>query len=446
MYIDNYQAYYRQLAEESTLRKAQNKFISLGFTSDLDVFIHWDEEKFNQILSSAESCVRLDPKDDLMAAIASLFTTIADYALRGLGGEARFSHPGVEQYILDHFTYDFGLGGTAAQAAAALGALNIPVILSVTDRSQPVIQLLNNPSISGILKSELVPIGSLASAASPVLHFIFQYPKGAMIRANGKSQTVPLSNRMIVHNDETLKNVFLDCDFLQWSERHAEALACCSVSGLNAIVDVQIVNNRLRTLVPHYSAIKTANPACLIYFESAHYLNAQVKAAVFNQFAKVVDIFGINEEELIDIASDFGIRTDIDDPDSILRSLRAVADSYTIPGIVLHTKDYSLYYGENLPRIDLEKGLTLGNLLSGTRALTGKYGSYEDCSRILDYALSERGVNFANQLPEADQDRILKLVPSRYIEKPEFTIGLGDTFMAGMLLALMPHDSSAPAN
>ena len=48
----------------------------------------------------------------------------------------------------------------------------------------------------------------------------------------------------------------------------------------------------------------------------------------------------------------------------------------------MHTKDYSMYYGSELYGIDLEKALTLGNLLSGTRARIGHYGSLEECRRV----------------------------------------------------------------
>ncbi len=94
-----------------------------------------------------------------------------------------------------------------------------------------------------------------------------------------------------------------------------------------------------------------------------------------------------------------------------------------------------MYYGSELYGINLEKALTLGNLLSGTRARVGHYGSLEECRESLKLGLSETGLRFYNELEEMHLDRKVYLVPSRYMEKPACTIGLGDTFVAGVQFA-----------
>ena len=75
----------------------------------------------------------------------------------------------------------------------------------------------------------------------------------------------------------------------------------------------------------------------------------------------------------------------------------------------------------------------------GGRARTGRYGSREDCLETLKtLALSEAGLKMAAALERADTyGRFAKLVPTRYMEHPKYTIGLGDTFTAGMLTAFI---------
>ena len=107
-------------------------------------------------------------------------------------------------------------------------------------------------------------------------------------------------------------------------------------------------------------------------------------------------------------------------------------------GIVLHTKDYALYYGDPLDGVDMEQGLTLGNLMASTRARIGRYGTPQDCADSLALPLSQRGMTFAEDfvaLAAENEGQVLVAVPSRYIEHPRYTIGLGDTFTAGVQIS-----------
>ena len=173
----------------------------------------------------------------------------------------------------------------------------------------------------------------------------------------------------------------------------------------------------------------------MIYFESAHYLRQEVKNIVYKEISHYVDIMGMNEEELLAHTRELGIEIDKDDLKDVLQGLEHLIKRYKVQGIIMHTKDYSMYYGSELYGIDLEKALTLGNLLSGTRARIGHYGSLEECRESLKLGLSETGLRFYNELEEMHLDRKVYLVPSRYMEKPVCTIGLGDTFVAGVQFA-----------
>ena len=96
-----------------------------------------------------------------------------------------------------------------------------------------------------------------------------------------------------------------------------------------------------------------------------------------------------------------------------------------------------MYYGNELKGINIEKGLTIGNLMAGTRAKTGRYGSYRDCEDGLQYPLSRTGLRFFEELAAARLPVCTCLVPSRYMDKPKCTIGLGDTFVAGVQMAFV---------
>ena len=145
----------------------------------------------------------------------------------------------------------------------------------------------------------------------------------------------------------------------------------------------------MQELGAHYKKVKEENPECVIYFESAHYLSQEVKNIVSKEISHYVDIMGMNAEELLAHKRELGIEIDKDDLKDVLQGLEHLIKRYKVQGIIMHTKDYSMYYGSELYGIDLEKALTLGNLLSGTRARVGHYGSLEECRESLKLGLSE---------------------------------------------------------
>jgi ADP-dependent phosphofructokinase/glucokinase len=180
------------------------------------------------------------------------------------------------------------------------------------------------------------------------------------------------------------------------------------------------MTERLQQLTRHYAAFLYENPEAVLYLEGAYYLNPDVKDLAFETLARSIDILGMNEEELVEHTARFGIVTDKDDLNSILKALGYLLTRYPAKGIVMHTKDYSMYYGRPLPGVDFEKGLALGNLMSATRARTGRYGTREDCLETLrTIPLSPDGLKMAAALEGAETcGRKVWLVPTRYMEHP----------------------------
>ena len=432
VYKDVYRTYLEQipLDIESCIKTGNGHVF--GYTSDLDVIVEWDTDTFNNTLErflkdepSAKEGETIDSMEDF-ARIVSY------YAIKGLGGEVDITDIGVCEYLEKNFKTRFSLGGTCAQGAAAMNAIGFPVIAHLTDKSKEVCSIINSPDFYLVTKDGLVSIDRLNTGDIPVRHMIIQYTKGDRIIANGREYFVPESNRIIIDYDKIHKYVPIDNVFLDYCEKNAEKIYSYNISGFNGIVDIKVLEERLTQLSLHYQKIKKANPECVIYLESAHYLNTKSKMTVFDKLSRYIDILGMNEEELVDLSGQLGVMTDKNNLKSVLEGLELISDKYNIKGIVMHTKDYSMYYGERLKEIDIEKGLTLGNLLSGTRARTGRYGSYSDCEESLKLELSPIGEAFAKQLEKMSPGRDVHLVPSRYMEHPVCTIGLGDTFTAGV--------------
>lgn len=436
-YQDRYGEYLEALLNDVEQAEKNGNKIAFGYTSNLDVLLKWDCGVLDRLFSEDFSVTDYVGVSEAIGSISDLARIASYYMKEGLGAEVDITCGEVCQFLETNFDSKFALGGTGAQGAAALGAIGYPLIVHLTDDSPAVRRLLHYPSVSVISGGKAVPVNAVRADGVPVRHFILQFQKGDVINIRGEEHVVPESNRLILDDDEIHKLLPIQAGFLRYVEKNATDISAYSISGFNLITDGQRLANVLAVLTPHYARIREANPHCVLYLEAAHYLEPSVQMQTLKTLSKYVHVLGLNEEELVVFARRLGVQVDNCDLKSVLHGLGVVNDYFPFNGIVLHTKDYAMYFGDELSHGDLEKGLTLGNLLAGTKARIGRYGTIADCRASLSLGLSEIGLEFVEELRYLDLDKMVCVVPSRFMKQPTSTIGLGDTFTAGMQLGFI---------
>ena len=434
-YLDRYADYLDKLQEEITCGDKTARRPLVGFCSNADVVLAWDAASYNRIL---QKHLHAEPDQGRGEQIASMedFARISSwYITQGLGGNMDISNAQVCEELLASFRTEPALGGTGAQAAAALGAIGIPADVHLTDRSKPVCAMLGGRGIMMIENGARIPVEDCQDQASPIYHFILQFRKDDIIEVGGKEFRIPCSNRLILFYDPIHRLLPIAADYCAYYEQNSRNLTSYLLSGFDAVVDASVIEERLEMLSSHIARVKERNPQMVCYLEGAFYLNPEVKSRVMHQLGALADVVGMNEEELAEAVAEFGQTIDLDDAAQVLDGIKLYRKHFGLRGIVLHTKDYAMYDGKPLTGVDMEQGLTLGNLMAATRARTGRYGTWQDCADSLALPLSERGKAFVQKFTEQagqDEDAVPVVVPSRYIEHPRYTIGLGDTFTAGV--------------
>ena len=436
-YIDRYSEFLSGLAEDIRFCQETGKRAAFGYMSDLDIVFEYDQAAYDRLLADY---LREEPstfEGDMIDSTEALARVTAAYMLQGLGGEIDITDFAVCEYMNAHFKGTPSLGGTGVQAASALAAMGMPLLAELSDRCREVCTLMDYPGLYAVKGDQAVPVMEIAEDETPVYHMIFQYTKDDALTVNGTQHQAPVANRLIMDYDRIHKNLTPHEDFLRYLETHAKNIVSYLISGWNCMTDPKLAKDRMRDISEHYRKIKEANPDCVFYFESAHYLNSAVKDIVYAGLADFLDIMGMNEEELAGHAEELGRPIDKASLPDVIAAMEMIIARYHVRGIILHTKDYSMYYGDELKGADMEKGLTMGNLMSGTRARVGHYGAPEECAENLKLPLSPTGLRFARELDEMKPERYSCLVPSRYMEHPKYTIGLGDTFVAGVQLGFI---------
>jgi len=435
-YNDLYQQCLESVPGQIRMSYASGRRPALGYTSNLDILMRWDAKVFSEL---ARAHLKGEPSFQSGETISSVgdFARIVSYLIEnGLGGELGIASGKICAELERRFVCEQALGGTCAQGAAALACVGVPSVAHISDRSAQVCKWLDYPEITMVsARGEAVPVAEMASGREPVKHFIVQYEKGDRVQIGERENVIPESNRIIMDYDDLHKTLPVDPHFLSYVEGCASRIVSYNVSGFNAIVSQDVLRRTLGEMAQHYSRVKKANPECILYLESAHYISGDSRHMVFDSFAPHLDILGMNEEELADLARCQGHTLAAGDCQSLLTALELVQDGYPVKGLVVHSKDFAVYYGREQPNTDMEAALCLGNLLAGTKARIGRYGNLEECRGTLEVPLSPAGLELAQRLPSRHNGCAVSIVPSRYMENPVATIGLGDTFVAGMQIA-----------
>lgn len=146
------------------------------------------------------------------------------------------------------------------------------------------------------------------------------------------------------------------------------------------------------------------------------------------------DIVGMNEEELLHTLDMYQVPVKIEDIFSCVNGVEYLLDRFGISkGILVHTKDYAMFVGDP-GSADIEKGMVYGCLMATARAVFGVYAGDRQIRKILEGTLSRTGLEMLAQIRQSSLRERVILVPTYALDRPKYTIGLGDCFTAGVQL------------
>ncbi|TDO94130.1 ADP-dependent phosphofructokinase/glucokinase [Halanaerobium saccharolyticum] len=421
---------------EKTVEKKRksNQYPAMGYTSNLDLISNFNVEKFNQLIN--DELPGLSVQDlkiaDKIDSVEKLIKTIAYFCVKGIGGEVDIED---EKLLTKYFDWEYGIGGTAVQAAMALAAIKCPSIVHLTEKSREMCDLLADPNLYTVLENgQLANTDQIKSLTEHEIHFIIQFKKGDIIKLSNQEIKIPDSNRLIITQTTINKKLPLSTAYFKYIEDNAEKISSNVLSSFNVIEDKDLLLDRLNYIKNHLKKFRAKNNSGIIFFEDAHYHKLEIKKLCMHNIYPELDILSLNEEELEYTLNIYDFPVEIDNISSCVEGTKYLREKFGIKkGVIVHTKDYSMYVGQDL-KINIEAGLIYGNLLATAKAKYGHYGNIKEISELFELELSPRGVSARETIDNnLDSDKVI-IVPTKYIDKPEYTIGLGDTFVAGVQL------------
>ena len=287
MYTDRYQEYLQLVPDKIRRCEETGRRAVLAYASNLDVLVRWNCESFNRFLAEYLKEEPSFQEGDEIASEEDLARILSYFVIHGLGGEVDITSRKVIDVLTEYFDVEYGLGGTCAQGAAALGSMGIPVLVHITDCSKDVIRQMSGIRIEAVKHGRAVPVETCVSGEEALCHFIVQFTKDDVIRVFGKEYKVRLSNRLIMGYDTVHKVLPVEEEFLAYCEKNAKDICSYDISGFNAVTDRKIMQERLERLAVHYRSVKEKNPDCRIYFESAHFINNEIREYTYQTLAEV---------------------------------------------------------------------------------------------------------------------------------------------------------------
>jgi len=342
-----------------------------------------------------------------------LFDALMARAKAGRGGEVRVDWadgPG----FLDALVKPGGMavGGTSAQAAGALACLGAPVVMALLDRSADQLAVLH-PAIDIVGRDGgLISVCDVApSGAGKPAHYIVEYWAGRPLPDFMPDR----STRIIVRfADEEIEH---DAMFEKYSRAMGTCVGAALLSSPNA-VEADRLPGALDFIASFAAAWKEAG--LIVHLELGEFAVPGGLEQTLRKLSGRVTSIGLNFNEMRSVGLYPGI------PEA---QMSAFAERHGLSRLVVHADPWALAVTREDPERELD-ALAMGCLLASARAEAGQPVAKPRAPATASFARPP--------LPpissSAGSEWRLVCCPAPHLRNPVSTIGLGDTFTAGMML------------
>ncbi|MCV3243423.1 ADP-dependent phosphofructokinase/glucokinase [Mesorhizobium robiniae] len=341
-----------------------------------------------------------------------LFKTLQDRAARGVGGEIKFDWPEGPDWLRGRITLSHALGGTGPQAAWVLSKLGARAVIALEDRHPFMLKQIP-PGVLVAQHDKLVDASEIVPREPAVPEtFIFEYTAGRPI-----GDVIPRrSSRIIVRFlDRGLQD---DSEFDKLSVRLASSAAAGLLSGLNdtAFADLPQASEKLFALARAWRAkgLKT------IHFELAGYSSKEALSLVLADLRGSITSIGMSHSELI------GMYPDAELP---LNAMISLGERLGLDRVCVHADTWAAAVTKSDPNLELSALMT-GCAIASARAANGSPVDVVTLAPEAEF----QPLPFEAYARRGEWTFVACSAP--FLERPQTTLGLGDSFTAGCLLVL----------
>jgi len=371
----------------------------------VDAVFHVDAVRLSRLTAAARTARDSDGRG------AELVSRVLDRISDGRGGELLARWPDGPAWITAVLgpPNRYQAGGTGPQASWTLATVGATSVLALADRSAEQLAVLDLRT--GLCADgQVVPVGSLVPSGTPTKlpHSILEFTAGTKCG----TLSVPRSSRIILRfGDEPIER---DEQFFHLAPKLAAGAGAGLLSGLNSLAED---DSRDRDWLAALARAWARAGLAVIHHELAEFPTpARLRQAA--RLAPATSL-GLSLSELFTLTGRRG------DPRLLAQQ---VASQYGMRRVIVHADHWALAVHRADSR-HIERVLLAGNAFAAARARHGQPTANLDPAEDASYT---------EDLPQSgalgDGWQTI-CVPVPHLRRPAGTIGLGDTFSAGALLA-----------
>lgn len=332
---------------------------------------------------------------------------------RGSGSERFVQSPTALLTFSGRFEVRKSLGGSSVRAAVALDRLGLASTLHLVSIDDDVRRLL--PASAAFMCS--------ATEDSTHPHVIVQYPAGARVRVGEQVLEAPQANRLIFVNDPPNVELRIAPDF---GPAVADARVIV-VSGFNTMAGVEAAGERAAQVRDDLAG---RSPRAVVVYEDAGFHHDDQREVVLTTLRDAVDVWSMNEDEAQHY---LGRELDLLDPAQVVAAVEELHRFLGVPTLVLHTRHWALAHGPRNLRAALQSGIATAS----ARYAHGDDWQVDHRDAVATTAATPEVERAAKEI-EVGLAGAAAVVPVPLLEIAEpTTIGLGDTFLGGLVAGLV---------
>jgi ADP-dependent phosphofructokinase/glucokinase len=396
-----WRATYLDVAERLRAGASAARPVLTTSNASVDAVFHVDAARLSRLTAAGDG-------DGIGAELAA---RVLARITGGRGGELLTRWPGGPEWIMTVLGPPdrYQLGGSGPQASWALATVGAPSVLALEDRSAEQLAVID-PRTGICADGVVVAAGSVVGSGTPTKlpHCILEFTAGTRCG----TLTVPRSSRIILRfGDEPIER---DEQFFHMAPALAASAGAALLSGLNSLPDD--ASNDRQWLVALFRLLSRAGLS-VIHHELGEF-------STLARLRQAADL-GLGNSLGLSLSELFMLTESRGDPCLLAHQ---VANQYGASRVIVHADHWALAVHRSDPKHQ-ESVLLAGNAFAAARARHG------EPTAVLEPA---EEATYSDDLPPSDaldNGWQATCVPTPHLRQPKGTIGLGDTFTAGTLLA-----------
>jgi ADP-dependent phosphofructokinase/glucokinase len=405
-----------------------------------------------------ESPLEIYTREDF---IQGLFFSLS----RGAAAQQMIRNREVHQWVLKTFgPGEYRLGGTAGNMARSLAPLGLPVTAYANPLTVELADLFGDYSnLSVIVKRDgdikrITPQEAAIDKGIFAIHWILEYDADFVMYIDGVKVQPHRANRYIPSWNPVNNQFKMDADFADGFLSLSDSYSHLLFSGFHILSekypDGQDCIDTIKPLSEYLIQLNQKTPQLKIHLEMASIASPMIRKAIVEYIIPHVHSIGLNETELPLILESIDpviTKETLENP-SVPHFCRAIATllkNTSLERVHFHNLGYYLCL-EREPWTSREASrdaLLLAATMAAARAQNGLFTSLDDIEAGLAPDVVQCGLDELQSLSESlkqpdlietgigtFEDWNLYFTPTRLVEKPLFTVGLGDTISSGAFL------------